>query len=119
MWDIRGREIGGEQLDPHTTGVFNSTAPFRVGGHTNEWNGELGDVYVFNKLLTSEEQQKLLDYSLDSIAHEGFISELGIETVFEESANTQISELGMEVVMEQAENNQISELGIEVVLEEI
>jgi len=98
MWDIRGREIGVEQLDPHTTGVFNSTAPFRVGGHTSEWNGEVGDVYVFDKLLTSEEQQKLLDYSLDSIAHEGFISELGMEVVFNLVEQTQISEMGLEII---------------------
>ena len=69
MWDIGGNEIGVEQLDPHTTGVFNSTSPFRVGGHTNEWNGEVGDVYVFDKLLTSEEQQKLLDYSRESAGY--------------------------------------------------
>jgi hypothetical protein len=69
MWDIGGNEIGVEQLDPHTTGVFNSTAPFRIGGHTNEWNGELGDVYVFDKLLTSQEQQKLIDYSRESAGY--------------------------------------------------
>jgi len=69
MWDIAGNEIGVEQLDPHTTGVFNSTAPFRIGGHTNEWNGELGDVYVFDKLLTSQEQQKLIDYSRESAGY--------------------------------------------------
>lgn len=101
MWDIRGREIGVEQLDNHTTGVFNSTSPFRVGGHTTEWNGEVGDVYVFDKLLTSDEQQKLLDYSLDSIAHEGFISELGMEVVMEQADETQISELGIEIVLEE------------------
>ena len=106
MWDIRGREIGVEQLDNHTTGVFNSTSPFRIGGHTtvhalDPWNGEVGDVYVFNKLLTSEEQQKLIDYSLDSIAHEGFISELGMEVVMEQVEQTQISELGIEIVLEE------------------
>ncbi len=69
MWDIGGNEIGVEQLDPHTTGVFNSTSPFRIGGHTNEWNGELGDVYVFDKLLTSQEQQKLIDYSRESAGY--------------------------------------------------
>jgi len=69
MWDIAGNEIGVEQLDPHTTGVFNSTSPFRIGGHTNEWNGELGDVYVFDKLLTSQEQQKLIDYSRESAGY--------------------------------------------------
>ena len=98
MWDIRGREIGVEQLDNHTTGVFNSTSPFRVGGHTTEWNGEVGDVYVFDKLLTSEEQQKLLDYSLESIAHQGFISELGMEMVFNLVEQTQISEIGLEII---------------------
>jgi hypothetical protein len=66
MWDIGGNEIGVEQLEPHTTGAFNSTAPFRVGGHTNTWNGEVGDVYVFDRILTSEEQQKLIDYSIES-----------------------------------------------------
>ena len=101
MWDIRGQEIGVAQLDPHTTGAFNSTSPFRIGGHTNEWNGQVGDVYVFDKLLTYEEQQKLLDYSLESIAHEGFISELGMEVVMEQADETQISELGIEVVLEE------------------
>ena len=69
MWDIGGNEIGVEQLDNHTTGVFNSTSPFRIGGHTTEWNGEVGDVYVFDKLLTSQEQQKLIDYSRESAGY--------------------------------------------------
>ena len=48
-----------------------------------------------------------------------FISELGLEIIFEQEAETQISELGVEMVFEQEEETQISELGLEIVFEEV
>ena len=101
MFNIRGQEIGVEVTQPHTTGAYNSTSPFRIGGHTDEWNGEVGDNYIFNRKLTDVELQSLIDYSLLSIKHEGFISEVGMELVIEQTEEIQISELGIEIVVEE------------------
>jgi hypothetical protein len=102
-----------------TAGVFDTGAPFKLGGHTNIFNGQTSDAYLFDRILDNEEINTLFNYSQSFIIGEGFVSELGAEIVFDELENSKISELGTEIVFQQTENNQISELGTEIVLEEI
>ena len=119
MFDIRGREIGVEQVATFTTGVFDTGAPFKLGAHTNIFNGQTSDSYLFDRILENEEIDTIFDYSQSFIIGEGFVSELGTEIVLEELESSKISELGTEIVFEQEEITQISELGIELVLEEL
>jgi len=119
MFDVRGREIGVEQVASFTAGVFDTVAPFKLGAHTNIFNGQTSDAYLFDRILDNEEINTLFNYSQSFIIGEGFVSELGAEIAFDELENSKISELGTEIVFQQTENNQISELGTEIVFEEI
>ena len=119
MFDIRGREIGVEQVATFTSGVFDSGAPFKLGAHTNIFNGQTSDAYLFDRILENEEIDTIFNYSQSFIIAEGFVSELGTEIIFEELESSKISELSTEIVFEQTANNQISELGTEIVFEEI
>ena len=101
MFDIRGREIGVEQVATFTSGVFDTGAPFKLGAHTNIFNGQTSDAYLFDRILENKEIDTIFDYSQSFIIGEGFVSELGLETVFEMNDITEISEIGLEIVLEE------------------